>query len=573
DRVHEVASLQAKQEAMQRQILEIDRQLEEQSGEKRRLDAEWQSLWTACQIFPRTPPEMRVWLDDLEKLRERVGRLDLLRQKAGEQEQTRKTQIQLLNQQLVELGKVASKSEALETLLLECEDFAQQLDEIKQQREGLDRKIKTLQADLESLRDDHRLAEAALETWRAEWRDLLERFGLQEESSPAEMADFIEKVRELFAKQGEAEKLRIRIEAIDEDAESLRLQVAGMAANIAPELADLPVDDAVMRLNSLLSENRSRQAERQQIEEQLVQTQQEIQDSKATIRSMAGRLDSLSVEAKSGNHAELEEAERRSALYLEVKVSIDSIEQEILETGEGATVTELGVETEDVDPDMLPGRIKELSNKIEDELEPRRTELAETKGRQEKELELMDGSDQAAAFADQAQAILAGIHSDAERYVRVKLAGRVLRDQIERYRKENQGPLLKRASEQFARLTLGSFEGLMTDFTEKDEPVLAGIRPDGGRVHVAGMSSGTRDQLYLALRLASLEKYMESAESMPFIVDDVLVDFDDKRSEAALSALAELAENTQVILFTHHSQVVEQARRLPAESQVQVHEL
>jgi uncharacterized protein YhaN len=71
DRVHEVASLQARQEAMQRQMLEIDRQLEEQSGEKRQLDAEWQSLWTPCQILPRTPPEMRVWLDELQKLRDR----------------------------------------------------------------------------------------------------------------------------------------------------------------------------------------------------------------------------------------------------------------------------------------------------------------------------------------------------------------------------------------------------------------------------------------------------------------------------------------------------------------------
>jgi len=113
----------------------------------------------------------------------------------------------------------------------------------------------------------------------------------------------------------------------------------------------------------------------------------------------------------------------------------------------------------------------------------------------------------------------------------------------------------------------------MTDFNERDEPVLAGIRSGGERVYVESMSSGTRDQLYLALRLASLEKYMETAEPMPFIVDDVLVDFDDARSEAALNTLAGLAEKTQVILFTHHSQVVEQAKRLQGSVRVQVHDL
>ena len=58
---------------------------------------------------------------------------------------------------------------------------------------------------------------------------------------------------------------------------------------------------------------------------------------------------------------------------------------------------------------------------------------------------------------------------------------------------------------------------------------------------------------------------------MPFIVDDVLVDFDDERAQAALRALSSLAQKTQVILFTHHLQVVEQARRLPGP--VRVHEL
>ena len=344
-----------------------------------------------------------------------------------------------------------------------------------------------------------------------------------------------------------------------------------MITTITSELGDLPADDAVVRLNSLLSENRTRQTKRQQIEEQSEQATQEIQDSKASIQTMTDRLDALCVEAKCGGHDQLEAAERRSAEYLRIKEAISSIEKEILEAGEGATIVELEEQAEGVDPDSLPGRITELKNKIEDELEPRRTELAETKGREEKELELMDGSDHAALLADQAQAKLTGIRSDAERYLRVKLAGKVLRDQIERYRRENQGPLLKRASEHFSALTLESFDGTLANFNEKNEPVLTGIRSGGERVCVEGMSSGTRDQLYLALRLASLEKYMESAEPMPFIVDDVLVDFDDDRSQAALNALAELAEKTQVILFTHHSQVVEQSKQL-SES-VQVHEL
>lgn len=571
DRVHALASLQVKQEGGQRRAEKIAEQLEATIAEKDQLDADWQELWTSCQIVPRTPREMRAWLDEFEKLRDQVGQFNFLRQKMSELEQNRNTHIQLLNQQLVELGRESSISKELETVLLECEAFARQLDESKHKRDSLDKEVKEREADVDSFTKDHQLAMGALEAWKTQWGGMMRSFGLQDDSSPTEVGDFIEKIRTLFANQGEAEKLRIRTNAIDENAGSFRSQVEDMVATIAPEFADMAADESVIRLNSLLSENRSKQIEQQQIEGQVGQAQREIQDSKASIHTMTERLDALCVEAKCDTCDELEEAERRSADYLRIRAAIDAIEQEVKETGEGVTVAELEAEAEGIDPDILPGRIKELNNKIEDELEPRRTELAETKGREEKELELMDGSDHAAVLADQAQAKLASIRLDAERYVHVKLAGKILRDQIERYRKENQGPLVKCASEHFAALTLGSFEGLMADFSEKDEPVLAGIRQNGERVHVEGMSSGTRDQLYLALRLASLEKYMESAEPMPFIVDDVLVDFDDARSQAALNALAELAEKTQIILFTHHSQVVEQSKQL--KGPLRVHEL
>jgi len=570
DRVHEAATLLASQESVQQQLENLEQELEACATEKSQIDTEWQALWP-CQIIPRTPREMRAWLDDLNRLRDKVGQLHSLRQKSDDLEQTRNTHIWPLKQQLEALGKEVSKSESLENVLLECEAVAQQLDDIRQKYKFLDKAIRDLETDLVSLTNDHRVAMEDLDTWKIRWQASIESVGFQCDASPSEVADFIEKVRELFIKQSEAEKLRVRIKAIDNDAESFRSQVAGMVSNLAPELEGLPADDAVVGLNSLLSDNRSKLTQRQQIEEQIQQVQQEIQDSEAAIQTMTERLDSLCVEAKCKTHSELEEADRKSVQYLSLKAALDLLEQEILNDGEGATVAELEAEAAEMDSDALPVRIDELSIKIDEELEPKRTELAETKGREEKELELMDGSDHVAKLADQAQVILARIRSNAEYYVRVKLAGQILRGEIERYRRENQGPLLKRASEHFAALTLGSFEGLATDFNEKDEPVLAGVRPDEERVYVQGMSSGSRDQLYLALRLASLEKYMETAGSMPFIVDDILVDFDDKRSQAALNALATLAETTQVILFTHHSRVLEYARQL--QGLVQTHEL
>ncbi|HED13335.1 MAG TPA: chromosome segregation protein SMC [Gammaproteobacteria bacterium] len=571
DRVHTKASLLAEQETVKQRAGEIAQQLDECAVEKKQIDTDWEALWSPCEIQPHTPREMRAWLDNLEKLRDRVAQLSTLRQQVSDLEHTCDTQIQLLKKHLQSLGEDGADTASLEAVLLESEEVVGELEEIIRQRATLDKEIKTLERDQESVRAECQAASGELDEWKAQWKEVVEGVGLEGDALPSEAADVIDKLRELFAKQSDAEKLQIRIQAIDEDAESFSGQVGSVVANIAPEFAKLPAEEAVTHLNTLLSESRTGQSRRQQIEEQLQQARQDIQDSEATIQTMTEHLDALCVEAKQDSHADLEEAERKSAEYFRLKAEVGNVEQELLDTGEGATLAELKVEAKDVDPDALPGQIVALTSKIDEELEPRRTVLAETKGREEKELELMDGSDHAAALADQGQSVLASIRSNAERYVRLKLAARILRDEIERYRKENQGPMVKRASEHFAVLTRNSFQELRTGFNEKDEPVLVGIRPDGERVHVEGMSNGTRDQLYLALRLASLEKYMESSDPMPFIVDDILVDFDDERSAAALSALAELAQKTQVILFTHHSRVVEQARKI--DGAVHVHDL
>jgi uncharacterized protein YhaN len=142
-----------------------------------------------------------------------------------------------------------------------------------------------------------------------------------------------------------------------------------------------------------------------------------------------------------------------------------------------------------------------------------------------------------------------------EEYVRLRTASVVLRKAIERYHERNQGPVLDRAGHLFSQLTRGSFSGLRVEGVE-GRTVLVGARQDGRTVEVSGMSDGTCDQLYFALRVASLEHYFDAHEPMPFIVDDVLLSFDDERASSALSVLNGMSAKTQVVFFTHHQHLV-----------------
>jgi uncharacterized protein YhaN len=73
------------------------------------------------------------------------------------------------------------------------------------------------------------------------------------------------------------------------------------------------------------------------------------------------------------------------------------------------------------------------------------------------------------------------------------------------------------------------------------------------------MSQGTRDQLFLSLRLAAIEQHIEARGPFPVIADDLLVQFDDDRAVATLEVLSELSARTQVLFFTHHKHLVDLA--------------
>ena len=140
-----------------------------------------------------------------------------------------------------------------------------------------------------------------------------------------------------------------------------------------------------------------------------------------------------------------------------------------------------------------------------------------------------------------------------ERYLRIYTAARLLRYAIERYREARQGPMLGRAggsSRSLPWLVRAAGGGLR----RAARPARAA--PGRGAGHHRGHERRYPGQLYLALRLAALELHLDQSPPMPFIADDLFINWDDDRACAGLAALARLSRKTQVIFLTHHDHLV-----------------
>ena len=335
----------------------------------------------------------------------------------------------------------------------------------------------------------------------------------------------------------------------------------------------MPADQRAEQLAAGLQRALADRQKQESLQQQRARYHEECETARREIEDLTARLETACREAGCTDRQRLPEAERASDRARQLRGSLDELKDQILALGGGASIEPFLAEAQAVDADDLPGQLQRLANQI-NRRELERDEWLKIHTGEEIELRKIDSSGAAAEAAQRVQDLLAQIGGEAPQYVRLRLASLVLQGAIERYRRKNEGPILRRASELFCRLTRRSFERLVADVNEKGENILVGLRPGGQTtVDLAGMSDGTCDQLYLALRLASLEHYLSDKEPLPFIVDDILVGFDDDRSRVALEVLGELSRQTQVLLFTHHRHLVHLAETSSAADVLFVHEL
>jgi len=149
----------------------------------------------------------------------------------------------------------------------------------------------------------------------------------------------------------------------------------------------------------------------------------------------------------------------------------------------------------------------------------------------------------------------------ARRWVVLKLAGSLLAHSMESYRQQQADPVMTRAGEVFSDLTGGRFARLIQVYDDNDDLQLAVERKTGEQVPLPGLSEGTGDQLYLALRLAFLEDYCRRNEPAPLVLDDIFQTFDDERTAAGLRTLSSSSGAFQSILFTHQTSLLDAAQR------------
>ncbi len=566
DRVAEKVLLETRAESQATRVAELERRLAELSEQAAEQQQSWLELWRGSGVEPLPPREMRTWLRDKDKLCQLVEQLTAQRQELVQLDQRIHDHTTALLKELRQLDDTGAAGDApsLSTLVHRAASTVEAWTQAQAQLQSGRQALAAARLEYDEATAALDASQRLMTDWQTEWAREMETLQLSPQASPAEARSVLKNRQQLFVSRAEAESHRLRIEGIDRDAAEFERQVRQVARRVAADLADQEhVTEIVVELGRRLRAAREVAARHAALRGQQEKLQAGDRELVESLHRCQAELQTLCELAGVSAPAELEAVEQLTAKGRTLEASLVGLEEQLLarSDGKGLEAFVAEVEAEQHQADTLPARMDEAERAAE-RLEEERDICLATLEQERLALSQMSGSAAAAEKAQHCEQLVTRLQDQSRQYAVLRIAAHLLRTGIERYREKNQGPVLEAASRLFAELTLGAYTGLGCDFNEQGEPILVGLR--GERRHqvlVAAMSDGTRDQLYLALRLASLELWLQSPSraGLPFIVDDVLVHFDDDRALPALRALGELSRRTQVIFFTHHQHLVELA--------------
>ena len=570
DRVAKVSQRSLEQQGLLREIAELDAERQSIEATRDELGRQWQEQWKASSLAPLSPAEMKGFLGQYERLvedRRRWAEAEALlgedRALAADHEETLGALLRPLGLAVKGLPALMERGRAV------CEREAK----AQKDREAHERDLgraKDQVAQCKALLERRR---AELAAWSAQWAEAMAGVDLPEATGTVEAEEVLALRSDLEKRCADARDRRRRIEGIERDARLFADRVVEITRAAATDLVDAPIEHAanlvVERFLAAEKDEIARQKDAQKLDEK----RRELEDVILRRKAAENELAALQTSARAENLAELGEAEDRSKEVRALKARLAPIERQLLDLGEGLGIEALVAECQGLSGDDVATELSSLDEQIQAKNDAK-AKVEQEIGKLEERRGRVDGGDGAAQAAAEAEGHLASMGVLVEEYARARLAFRLLEDEIKHYRERHQGPIVRRASELFRRLTLGSFLEIRGD-DEGDEsrPVLKCVRTSGERVGVEGLSDGTRDQLFFALRMASLERHFEHNEPIPFVLDDILVNFDDARSRAALSILGDLSQKTQVLFFTHHARVADLAREAVPPSRLCLHDL
>ena len=299
--------------------------------------------------------------------------------------------------------------------------------------------------------------------------------------------------------------------------------------------------------------------QRRQFKREARQRRIEASRLRDRIRRLEAQRDAILVRGGAVSREEFQDRATLLERRFELQELLNRAKQELANVASGeSTMAIVESDLENYDEEHNSTCMATIRNELDD-LEIDIEDAFENLGRFKREIELLENDRTSAELRFERELQLSELNSLAEEWFALAWSVNTLEELRIEFEQSHQPPILARAKEYLSKLSGERYDNIWTPLGER---TLCVDDADDNTLRIEHLSGGTREQLFLSIRLALIEHFSKQGIQLPIVLDDILVNFDEQRTRAAIEVLLrQTGENQQILYFTCHQHLAEMFRQ------------
>lgn len=449
-------------------------------------------------------------------------------------------------------GPMTARLQAAERHLAELEELLA----VDTQRDLSARTAEAAGARLKQAEHDYRAA-------AHRWKRALAQAGLPDHFSPRQVRRFLRRLQRIDALSGQLERRRRQQEQRRRELDALSERIAAIIASVGLPPGQPEPLARLDHLQQALEQEVRHRAQRDQLQRQFRQLRHQRRQLEGKVarlqRQRQTLLRSLGVAGEDELQRRLELSAQAAALRAGRGHLQERIAATLAQLADEQSVAALLDGPEAADPAARRGEIADALAATEAAL--RRN--YERRGQLDQQVRQHRHDRRLATRLLALGEVESRLQETLRRWRSILVTRHLLHGIRARIEAQRQPATLREASHYLARLTEGHYVRV---WTPVDEDILNVDDAAGNTLPVDVLSRGTREQLFLALRLAVVTALERRGAALPLVFDDVLVNFDAQRAQAAAELLRDFSrQGRQVLLMTCHEHFLSMFAALDAD--------
>ncbi|MFN3151846.1 AAA family ATPase [Bremerella sp.] len=561
------AQILADQQAIQGNIRSLeerlaarDKHLAQLTANRQEVWQSWTDEWKPLELIPKSPAETLPWRATYLALVETQSEISQAEQQIAELDRRIEATTGLLREHdFISADTPPEEVVAwLESFLKRVQSDQQRLSQWEHRRQMNRESRKT--AFTQNEKRQQQLS--AIQAEASEILSVFETIGGVDLETAADLIQAVEKVQ---AKLASAAVLQQRIVDMEQGLKQFAEQVEAVVTSTGEPLTDMPPEAAAQRLGTLLTEAENQHQRRKELQYKRQVRAESLESSQKELAEIEGRLSQWRSQIDADTDEQLEIVSQIVKEKQSLERELAEIETQLALVRESEPLEPFEQALEALDVDGLKQDLMSATSE-HNEAKQQQEQVQRTLGEFDLRLREVDQTSHAVMAQGKIESLQAELSDCLDRLGPLLIAKEMLDRAMKAFREENAGQLLIIISQLVEQMTEGRYTKVEHDPDQEGALILSG--PNDLRRKPSELSTGTREQLYLAIRLAYIRHYCEGAEPLPVLMDDILVNFDDERQLATLKVLMDFDPQIQIIMLTCHQPLVDKVQSLSESIQV-----